>query len=141
MTEDGYLLTTSYERERERETARSFWLLLASHKLMHHPLHIILVFHTLNGLSLLYKARSPQLAFLLWINSSSSPIMGKNQKNISIKQQRTSDDSKGTCIKKTKRTRRAAQRESPPQRSSVYRGVTRSALFFIQSWSDIVSSL
>lgn len=44
------------------------------------------------------------------------------QKNNNANNNRTTN---GTSVPKVKRTRRSVPRDSPPQRSSIYRGVTR----------------
>ena len=47
-----------------------------------------------------------------------------------------------TNATKVKRTRKSVPRDSPPQRSSIYRGVTRSVINFTQfTWNGIILSL
>ena len=55
----------------------------------------------------------------------------KNQKNNANSSNNNNNTNSSKTVTKVKRTRRSVPRDSPPQRSSIYRGVTRSINYYV----------
>lgn len=63
------------------------------------------------------------------ISVQDSPVMkeiSRRSKKTSVEDKTTDESSASSVVVKTKRKRQSQPRDAPPQRSSMYRGVTRS---------------